>query len=534
MNPQDMDRMAAQVEGLFFDLQNRLTADIVRRIKKMDKITATADLQINTLLQLGNTSEFIEAELRRTTGYCNAKIWELYDQVVEDQYTANRDVYEQINTKYIPFEENEELQGWYNAAVSRNQDEILNITQSLGFYVGVGAGKRVFTPVSQIYSGYLNAAAMDVLTGAQSYNTVLRRVSKEMSDSGLQWVDYATGYHCRATTAARRAVLTGVNQMSAEINEMVADDLGTETFEVTWHSGARDTHWWGGRVYTKKQLISVCGLGDVAGLCGANCRHSYHAFIPGISVRTYTDEQLAELNRKEKQTKSWNGKQYNAYEATVKQREMERTMRAQRANICSLKSGGADPDDIAAAQSRYLNQLRNYKIFSKAMGIEPDLERVYVDRLGRVVTGKGFRSYTKAVKSSIINSGKPMLRKAGNTGAFKELPERMSKKNIRDVAKQFGVDLSGLSLTIIADEELLKLPFAGRADHEKAGGITFFPNAFKSEEELIRTIYHEKMHVLQYKEYGVEYVQNNRAYFEQLTSALEEEFVAGLKKEGKL
>ena len=40
--------------------------------------------------------------------------------------------------------------------------------------------------------------------------------------------------------------------------------------------------------------------------------------------------------------------------------------------------------------------------------------------------------------------------------------------------------------------------------------------------------------MLQYKEYGAEYVQNNRAYFEQLTSALEEEFVVGLKKEGKL
>ena len=29
---------------------------------------------------------------------------------------------------------------------------------------------------------------------------------------------------------------------------------------------------------------SICGLGSVDGLCGANCRHSYHAFIPGISL----------------------------------------------------------------------------------------------------------------------------------------------------------------------------------------------------------------------------------------------------------
>ena len=129
-------------------------------------------------------------EIVKIIGYRTMKLDSKIDVYKrQDQYTANRDVYEQINTRYIPFEENEELQGWYNAAVSRNLDEILNITQSLGFYVSAGVGRKVFTPLSQIYTGYLNAAAMDVLTGAQSYGAVLRRVSKEMSDSGLQWIE---------------------------------------------------------------------------------------------------------------------------------------------------------------------------------------------------------------------------------------------------------------------------------------------------------------------------------------------------------
>ena len=497
MNPQDMDKMAAQIEGLFFDLQNMLTADIVRRIKKMDKITPTADLQINTLLQLGNTSEIIEAELKRTTGYCDAKIWELYDQVVEDQYTANRDVYEQINTRYIPFEENEELQGWYNAAVSRNLDEILNITQSLGFYVSAGVGRKVFTPLSQIYTGYLNAAAMDVLTGAQSYSAVLRRVSKEMSDSGLQWIEYATGYHCRATTAARRAVLTGVNQMSAQINEKVAEDLDTQTFEVTWHSGARDTHWWGGRVYTKKQLVSICGLGSVDGLCGANCRHSYHAFIPGISVRTYTDEQLDELNRKEKQTKTWNGKQYNAYEATAKQREMERNMRAQRANICSLKSGGADPDDIMAAQSRYLNQLHSYKGFSKAMGIEPDLERVYVDRLGRVVTGNGFKTYTKARKTGIINDRNKLKR--GIYPVKNEQIARIQENELSGVKFSSEMKYNGR----IAGNGKTQIEYYPWGAFKKVKSIEIGKQERDTKEALMDTMLHEELEVRIARKYNI-------------------------------
>ena len=75
---------------------------------------------------------------------------------------------------------------------------------------------------------------------------------------------------------------------------------------------------------------------------------------------------------------------------------------------------------------------------------------------------------------------------------------------------------------------------SGRADPEELGGITFFPNSFRSKEELVRTLFHEKQHVNQFKEFGSEYVQENRMYFERLTEELEEEFVLHLKKEGRL
>ena len=38
----------------------------------------------------------------------------------------------------------------------------------------------------------------------------------------------------------------------------------------------------------------------------------------------------------------------------------------------------------------------------------------------------------------------------------------------------------------------------------------------------------------QFKEFGVEFVQNNRAYFEELAYAEENEFIEKLKKAGKL
>ena len=121
--------------------------------------------------------------------------------------------------------------------------------------------RQAFTPFAEYYQKYLDRACMDIVTGAFDYNTVLRRVVKEMTASGLRTVDYASGYSCRTPVAVRRAIMTGVSQLSAQINEKIAKDLGTDTFEVTWHAGHRPSHWWGGNVYTKQELISVCGLG---------------------------------------------------------------------------------------------------------------------------------------------------------------------------------------------------------------------------------------------------------------------------------
>ena len=95
-----------------------------------------------------------------------------------------------------------------------------------------------------------------------------------------------------------------------------------------------------------------------------------------------------------------------------------------------------------------------------------------------------------------------MLRKRANKGAFSGLVERMSKKRIRELAKEYDIDLTGISLNIDFNEELLSLAYTGRADSESVGGITFFPNAFRDKETLLRTLYHELQHVKQFKEFG--------------------------------
>ena len=386
MTPEQKGALPLRVEKLFYELQDRIFTDIIRRIQKTGEITSTADYQINKLLVLGNSTEFIEQEMKRLTGKTDPEIWELYDKVSNWEYVRYEDAYQQINGTFIPLEENEDVQQWAQAVIAQTNDEIENITRSLGMTVDMGNGKRTFTPLAQYYQKYLDRACLDIVTGSFDYNTVLRRVVKELTASGLKTIDYASGYSCRATVAARRAILTGVSQLSARINEKIAKNLGTDTYEVTWHAGHRPSHWWGGNVYTKQELQDICHLGDVDGLCGANCRHSYLAFIPGYSVRTYTDDQLRELEAKEQQTKVYNGKEYTPYQASQAQRQMETKMRAQREKIQLLKEGGADPDDVMLAKAKYQGMLDQYAVFSKKMGIPQQRERIYYDLRGRVAT----------------------------------------------------------------------------------------------------------------------------------------------------
>jgi hypothetical protein len=246
-------------------------------------------------------------------------------------------------------------------------------------------GQMTFLPLTEYYQRTLDAAVMDIASGAFDYNTVLKKTVRELANSGIRVIDYNSGYTSRVPVAARRSVLTGIAQLTGQISEVNAEKLGTQHFEVSWHGGARPSHReWQGKVYTMQQLKDICGLGTVTGLQGANCYHDYYPFVKGVSERNWTDEWLEEQNRLEDIPKLYGGKEYTAYEAKQKQRQMETSMRAQRQKITLMKEGGADENDITIERARYQGQRAEYSAFSNAMGNKTEFERVYIDGLGRV------------------------------------------------------------------------------------------------------------------------------------------------------
>lgn len=300
-------------------------------------------------------------------------------------YTRDKSLYEATGKQFIEYKNNAELQQLVSAIKQQTKNEIRNITQTTGFMVNMN-GKKVYTPASQYLHDKLDKAAYEVLTGSFSYDKSIKDTVKELADGGIRSIDYANGRSINTVTAVRMCVVTGVNQVVGHITQSNAEKLETEYFEISWHGTARPSHQvWQGRVFSKKELEETCGLGTPGGLLGVNCYHSYYPFIPGISKRTYTDEQLEQMQADENIKIKFGDKEYTKYEATQRMRKMEAQMRTQRKTIKLLKEGNASQDDIINAKVAYQATSQQYAKFAEKMELPMERQRVYADGLGRVM-----------------------------------------------------------------------------------------------------------------------------------------------------
>ncbi len=210
-------------------------------------------------------------------------------------------------------------------------------------------------------------------------------------------VAYESGHIDQLDVAVRRAVMTGVNQLNQKYREQSMDYLETDLVEVTAHLGARNIDgpngWenhakWQGGVYrwAAKPKASngkypdfedTCGYGSVTGIGGANCRHSYWPFIEGVSERTYTDSELEAMKPENRPKIEFEGRKYDDYQATQKQRQIERTVRKLKRRKTAFEAAGLK-EDAQATNIRLRRLSKEYSEFSKAARLPEQRERMRV------------------------------------------------------------------------------------------------------------------------------------------------------------
>lgn len=388
MTPEELEKLPKPLERTMTVLELSIMSEIVERIKEAAQITPVIDWLLVRLTAIGESKTRLKRLIGEAVKEADLQVDDIYEQAARSGFVRNKAIYEVAGKDYERYEDNQWLQQAVDAARRQTKDTLRpmeNITKTTGFNVPRGGGKRVFTPLSEYLERSLDKAMMGITTGAKTYSQAIGDVIDEMTASGVRTVDYASGKSDRIEVAARRAVMTGVAQMTKQVSDKNAEELGTDHWEVDWHMGARNTgtgylnhQSWQGKVYSTDEMRTICGEGEMLGFAGINCYHIKFPFLPGISKRKYSDEWLAEQNRKENEKRVYRGREYDTYGALQYQRRLERTIRKQKQDIELLKKAEADKDDLNAAKSRLRLTEKTYVDFSKEMGLTQQRERLRI------------------------------------------------------------------------------------------------------------------------------------------------------------
>lgn len=445
-SPEVLDALPEELAELYRSLEATLLDEICSRLKLSGELNEVTVQDIRVLRSHGIDLKEIEKAIQRTANISQQELQKLLDDVVERNQRYYREVIDLAGVTapetLVSIEDT-----W--AIYEQTRQTFQNLTRSMGFLVDNG---RTMLAPARAYQWALDNAEMQVMSGAVSYNQAIKSAVKQLADSGIKVVDYESGHRDQIDVAARRAVMTGVSQLCAKYTEQSAEYLETPYFEVSAHIGARDkgVGWqnhkeWQGRVYSVRtgdkypSIYEVCGLGYVDGLEGANCRHIRTAFVDGVMERTYTDEELEHIDDGHDVT--YQGKHYTAYEATQKQRQIERTVRKLKREQTAYRAAGLTEDAQAVtARIRRLNQ--EYKAFSDAAGLPLQRERMQV-------------TYTDAASEQMASAFKAQrnaeapIRQAIRSG---EYPLEINpEKQARHMA---GTAMPGRSVITVSLEEL--------------------------------------------------------------------------------
>ena len=380
--PSYLDQMPDAFVQLWQQVEEQILQDVARRIGKMDKVTATANWQLWRYQQTEALRNDVVKLLAKYTGKSEAAIRRLLLQAATEAMEREDAIYYHYDMEPTPFEESAALNNLLDAGARQTCGTWQNLTATTANTV-TGAFERT-----------LDAAWLKVSTGAFDYKTAVKQAVDSLADD-MPMVTYPSGHKDSIEVAARRAVLTGVNQTTGKLQVARMDEMGCEFVETTAHGGARPSHAeWQGRRFHRGGAVdykgrhypdfeAATGYGTGAGLCGWNCRHTFFAVFPELGdPPQWTQEQLRELNARNIE---WNGKKYTAYEISQMQRARERNVRRWKKRYLAEDAAGLDTTDSAVRLKAARQSLSD---FTKATGGRVDSARVSVPKFGRSEAGR--------------------------------------------------------------------------------------------------------------------------------------------------
>ena len=400
------------IVGIYDILARSVVECLAKRIAKTGRVTASSMHQIKQVQEAGKLMDEITEEVARITGFSNAYIQELFNDAGVTAIKYESDICSMAGLAPIELKQSPAMLQTLAASIQKTQGNLNNLTLT-----------TASTAQSLFYEA-TNLAYMQVASGTFSYQEAMKQAIRTAAAEGGK-VLYQRGHSSKLDVAVRRALLTGVNQTAGTLTEMYADEVGCDYYETTAHAGARNTgtgynnhESWQGQVFCisgkdkrYRQFVDATGYGQGGGLCGWNCRHSFHMFFPGLSRPAYTKAVLDGYAKRVHTYKTPDGQEITLteYECTQRQRAYERQIRASKTLLA-----GYDAAAKAATNATLENSMKE-EFSSESVNlkrIEAEMKD-FCRQTGRSVDSARTQVYAvKDQDGKIINFGRSTSQKA--------------------------------------------------------------------------------------------------------------------------
>lgn len=443
---------------LHTDILRRVIQRIMLRLQRKDDylLTSVDKWQLETLQEAGFLREDLVKEIAKATGQQVTEIKRAFEDAGVKTIAWDNAVYKAAGLSPDPLLNSPQLLAILDRGYRKTLQEWRNYT-----------GTTV-TAAQQLFIQVCDRAYNQVISGSLSYSQAVAEAVEMVSKSGVV-VHYPTGWQDTIETATLRAVRTGVGQACAEMSEVRMDEMDWDTVLTSAHLGARygdggenltNHAWWQGRFFSRSGRdkrfppLSVCGMGDVQGLCGANCRHSIG---PGDGENNPYKGFDSEENRKR-------------YDLEQRQRGFERRIRNTKREVQGLKAAvdAADPETRPALEEKYQKKARllqkqneDYNRFCAENDLKPLQDRLKIAGWNR----KQAASATAITRKNLANPQKPATIGAGSKSGEAADVHFVTKLDI----EKYSCVTEGITTdeVIITDERIAHIEDHHPGDYEK-------------------------------------------------------------------
>ncbi|WP_418232022.1 phage minor capsid protein [Butyricicoccus sp.] len=418
LDPSYLAGCAEDVAKLFAKLEADITADIAARVAKMGRYSDTSQWQAMKLREASAAFDMCNRMLKKCRQKTSRGIKTIFVLGSKEALAFDDAIYRAAGMHPASIASSKALMDVIVAGVQKTNGLMDNLTMTTA------------RDASHSIQNALDQAYMQVMSGAYSYDEAARHCINQLGEKGYRAYVYDSGTHTSLEAASRRALLTGLNQTTAQLQLARAQDMQCDLVEVTSHAGARPEHAeWQGRIYCLngkrgkyKDFYKETGYGTGPGLCGWNCYHNFYPYLEGVSTPSFEHDPAKRLGISNNEL----------YEITQTQRLLERRVRESRRQCQTINAAIQQSSedlaeklerDFSAASVKLKRREAKLMEFCEQTGLRYDSTRVTTYGFSRSASAKAVWANRKSTSFTLQTQ-------YGKITIDERVPDKFSLSNV--------------------------------------------------------------------------------------------------------